>query len=125
MKFENQYLTHKEYEELGGKIVEMPFNLLEYKVEKKIDEMTFNRFRKLKQEEYPQELKLCVYDLINIFEDEGNSSISSESIGNYSVTKKSSSDMNKIKKNIIKEYLSDVKVNDVYVLYRGVDLNEN
>ena len=35
MKFENQYLTHKEYEELGGKIVEMPFNLLEYKVEKK------------------------------------------------------------------------------------------
>ena len=125
MEFENQYLTHDEYKELGGKLIEMPFNLLEYKVEKKIDEMTFNRFKKLKEEEYPQELKLCVYDLINIFEDEGNSSISSESIGNYSVTKKSISDMNKIKENIIKEYLSEVKVNDVYVLYRGADLNEN
>lgn len=121
MKFENQYLTHTEYKELGGKLIEKPFNLLEYRAEKKIDEMTSNRFRKLKQEEYPQELKLCVYDLIDIIHSEGNSSIVSESVGNYSKTKQSKQNIDKEKENIIQQYLSEVKVDDIFVLYCGTD----
>lgn len=121
MKFENQYLTHEEYKELGGKLIEKPFNLLEYKAEKKINEMTFNRFKTL--DTYPQELKLCVYELIDILNNEGNSSIASESLGNYSVSLKSNNDIEKIKENIIKQYLSNTKIDDIYVLYRGVDCN--
>ncbi len=123
MKFENQYLTHKEYLELGGKIIEKPFNLLEYKAEKKIDEMTFNRFKKLT--EYPQELKLCVYELIDIFNSEGSSSIVSESVGNYSKTRQSKENIDKIKTDVINQYLSEIKIDGIYVLYRGTDCNEN
>lgn len=121
IKFENQYLTHSEYSELGGKILEMPFNLLEYRAEKKIDEMTSNRFRKLKQEEYPQELKMCVYELIDIFHSEGNSSIISESVGNYSKTKQSKENIDKTKENIITQYLSEYEIEGIKVLYRGAD----
>lgn len=119
MKFENQYLTHKEYQELGGKLIEKPFNLLEYRAEKKIDEMTSNRFKKLT--EYPQELKLCVYDLIDIFNSEGNSSVASETVGNYSKTKQSKQNIEKTKKDIISQYLSEYKIDDIFVLYRGTD----
>lgn len=83
--------------------------------------MTSNRFRKLKQEEYPQELKLCVYDLIDIIHSEGNSSIISESVGNYSKTKQSKQNIDKEKENIIQQYLSEVKVDDIFVLYCGAD----
>lgn len=123
MTFENQYLTHKEYQELGGKLIEKSFNLLEYRAEKKIDEMTSNRFKKIK--EYPQELKLCVYDLINIFNSEGNSSIVSETVGNYSKTKQSKEEIKKIKENIVKQYLSEVKVDGIFVLYCGADCYRN
>lgn len=123
MKFENQYLTHDEYLELGGKIIEKPFNLLEYKAEKKIDEMTSNRFRKMT--EYPQELKICVYELIDIFNSEGNSSVVSESVGNYSKTRQSKEDVDRIKNDIIIRYLSELKIDGIYVLYRGLDCNGN
>ena len=56
MEFENQYLEYYEYKELGGNLSEMSFNLLEYRAEKQVDEMTSGRFRKLS--EYPIELKL-------------------------------------------------------------------
>lgn len=121
MKFENQYLTHKEYQELGGKLIEKPFNLLEYRAEKKIDELSSNRFRKLSKEKYPQELKMCVYDLISIFYSEGNSSVVSETVGNYSKTRQSKQNIEKEKEDVINQYLSEVKVDDTYVLYRGTD----
>lgn len=125
MKFENQYLTHNEYKELGGKLIEKPFNLLEYRVEKKIDELSSNRFRKLDKEKYPQELKLCVYDLIDIFNSEGNSSIVSETVGNYSKTRQSKQNIEKIKEDIISQYLSEYKIDGVFALYRGMDCHEN
>ena len=62
MEFENQYLEYYEYKKLGGNLSEMSFNLLEYRAEKQIDEMTSGRFRKLS--EYPIELKLCINELI-------------------------------------------------------------
>ena len=123
MNFENQYLTYEEYQKLEGKLQQMPFNLLEYKAEKKIDEITFNRFRNLT--EYPQELKLCVYELIDIFNNENNSSIVSESVGNYSISMKSTADIEKTKENIIKQYLLNTKVDDIPVLYRGADIDED
>lgn len=119
MKFENQYLTHKEYLELGGKLIEKPFNSLEYKAEKKIDRMSSNRFRKLS--EYPKELKMCVYDLIEIFNSEGNSSIVSETVGNYSKTRQSKENIEKIKEDIINQYLSEVMIDGIYALYCGND----
>lgn len=121
MEFENQYLDYIEYRDLEGKLLEMPFNLLEYKAEKKIDEMTSNRFKTLSKEDYPQELKMCVYELIDILHNEGNSSVVSESIGNYSKTKQSKENIDKTKEDIIIQYLSEVKVDGIKVLYRGVD----
>lgn len=123
MEFENQYLSYLEYDLLGGKISEVPFNLLEYKAEKKIDEMTFNRFKKVK--EYPRELKLCIFELIDIFENEDNSGVISESVGSYSVSRQSKETMEKAKISIINQYLSNTKVNGVFVLYRGADTSEN
>lgn len=121
MEFENQYLDYTEYRGLEGKFLKMPFNRLEYKAEKKIDEMTSNRFRKLSKEDYPKELKMCVCELIDIFHSEGNSSIVSESVGNYSKTKQSKQNLDKTKEDIIIQYLSEVKVDGIKVLYRGAD----
>lgn len=121
MKFENQYLTHKEYKEIGGKLSEMPFNLLEYKAEKLIDEKTSNRFRKISKEEYPQELKICVYELISIFNSEGDSSVVSETVGNYSKTKQTKENIDKTKKDIINQYLSEITIDNINVLYIGAD----
>lgn len=121
MEFENQYLSYIEYKELEGKLPLMPFNKLEYRAEKKIDKMTSNRFKKISKENYPQELKMCVYELIDIYNSEGDSSVVSESIGNYSKTKQSKQNLDKIKEDIITQYLSEVKIDDIFVLYRGAD----
>ena len=43
MEFKNQYLTYLEYKNLGGTLGEMPFNLLEFKARKIIDERTLGR----------------------------------------------------------------------------------
>lgn len=123
MKFENQYLTYDEYVGIGGTISQMPFDLLEYEAEKKVDELTFKRFRSLK--EYPQELKLCIYKLISLSSNEDDSNVVSETIGNYSVQKQTKEQIEKDKNTIVNKYLSGVKVNGIDVLYRGADLDEN
>lgn len=124
MKFENQYLTYDEYKKLGGNLSEMPFNLLEYRAEKQIDELSSNRFRKISN--YPIELKLCVNELITVikkYNETGNKS--SETVGSYSVNydKPITSEKQKSLKSIIKTYLSETKINDIYVLYCGADDN--
>ena len=125
MEFDDQYLEYKEYKKLGGKLSEMPFNLLEYRAEKQIDELTSNRFRKIS--DYPIELKLCVNELITEikkYNDTGTKS--SETVGSYSVTydKPITEEKKKALKSIIKEYLSTTKVDNVPVLYCGAD-NDN
>lgn len=126
MKFENQYLTYDEYKKLGGNLSEMPFNSLEYRAEKQVDELTSNRFRKISN--YPIELKLCVNELmteIKKYNDTGTKS--SEKVGEYSVNydRPITSEKKKALKSIIKEYLSNTKVNNVFVLYCGADINDN
>lgn len=127
MEFENQYLTYDEYkDDLKGTLSEMPFNLLEYRAEKQIDELTSNRFRKIS--EYPIELKLCINELITEikkYNDTGNKS--SETVESYSVTydRPITSEKKKVFQSIIKEYLSTTKVDNVPVLYCGADTNDN
>lgn len=122
MKFDNQYLTYDEYKKLGGNLSEMPFNLLEYRAEKEVDELTSNRFRKISN--YPQELKLCINNLItNIDKYNESETKSSETVGNYSVSydKPVTKEKKEELKNIIKTYLSTTKVGNVFVLYCGAD----
>lgn len=126
MDFNNQYLTYEEYQSVGGKLEKMPFNLLEYRARKEVDLCTFNRFSKIS--EYPQELKLCINELISELyscNSEGNKA--SESVGSYSVTfdKPVSSEEKKKVSNIIQSYLSNVKVDNIPVLYPGADINDN
>lgn len=126
MEFKNQYLTYSEYQEIGGKLQQMPFNLLEYRARKEIDRNSFNRFASVN--DYPQELKLCINDLINEiqnYNEIGNKV--SETVGNYSVNfnKPVTTEEQKTLNNIIKSYLSETKINDVPVLYCGVDIDDN
>ena len=90
MEFNNQYLSYEEYKALGGALGEMPFNILEFKCRKIIDNLTFNRLTNLKTQ--IQEVKMCIYDMINIsskYEQTSNKQaqgIVSESTDGYSVS---------------------------------------
>lgn len=129
MNFKNQYLTYDEYCELGGSLDEEDFNLLEYDVQKTIDEKTFNRLIKL--ETIPDELKICIFRMLRIEEsyqvyETKDKTIASENIDGYSVSYRQTDKSVIETKNDelereIKKYLSNVIVDDVPILYRGVD----
>lgn len=127
MEFENQYLQYSEYIELGGTLTEMPFNILEFEARKKIDERTQRRL--LNVSDIPQEVKMCMYKLINTLDvynrtqEKGN--ISSESIDGYSVSYRDVSQTTTQAKNIeldniITTYLINTVVNNTHILYLGV-----
>lgn len=122
MEFKNQYLQYREYIALDNKFSEMPFNLLEFEARKIIDNFTYGRLKNLKEQK--QEVKLCVFSLINEINDynTAKSNVSSESVGSYSVTynKPVSIEQNKKYKNIVESYLSDCKLdNGTPYLYKG------
>lgn len=129
MEFEGQYLTYQEYKALGGTLDEMPFNLLEFNARMKIDERTFGRLVD-KGQEY-REVKLCVYNMITTLNsyssyDTQNKAISSESTDGYSISygtpqKSTTEAKNSELEDIIDTYLSNLIVDNVPVLYRGVD----
>lgn len=129
MEFEGQYLTYQEYKALGGTLDEMPFNLLEFNARMKIDERTFERLVD-KGQEY-REVKLCVYNMITTLNsyssyDTQNKAISSESTDGYSISygtpqKSTTEAKNSELEDIIDTYLSNLIVDNVPVLYRGVD----
>lgn len=120
MEFSGQYLTYTDYQELGGTLSEMPFNLLEYEARQSIDKYTFGRLKDL--EEQKEETKLCTYKLIELINsynkyETQNKGVASESIDGYSVsysTPDSSFTMAKDNeiKNVIKTYLVDCKLED-------------
>lgn len=127
MEFENQYLQYSEYIELGGTLTEMPFKILEFEARKKIDERTQRRL--LNVSDIPQEVKMCMYKLINTLDvynrtqEKGN--ISSESIDGYSVFYRDVSQTTTQAKNIeldniIITYLINTVVNNTHILYLGV-----
>ena len=129
MEFENQYLTHSEYVGLGGNLEQSPFNVLEFKARQFVDTYTFGRLKELVTQN--QEVKMCIYELINVIESHNSdkvvSGISSESTDGYSISYSSpSSEVNKAINgeitNIIRMYLSDCKLDDgTAYLYCGAD----
>lgn len=131
MEFDNQYLTYEEYKSLGGTLGEMPFNILELKARQIINERTQNRLKNI--EEIPQEVKICVYDLINtmnkynLSNNSTSSNISSENTDGYSATYKSGTEMTAEQKaqfeDIMFTDLYGVIVNGEAILYLGVNTN--
>lgn len=114
------YLTYDEYVELGGTIQEMPFNILEFEAEKQIDYYTYGRLKNL--DEQVEEVKMCVYSLINMINEytssgSNNKNIASENTDGYSVSYISPSvEIIQAKKNDIKDcieyYLSECRLSD-------------
>lgn len=131
MEFNNQYLTYEDYKSLGGTLDEMPFNILELKARQIINERTQNRLKDV--EKIPQEVKICVYDLIQIINKYNNSNnstssnISSENIDGYSVSYKSGTEMTAEQKaqfeDVMLTDLYGVIVNGEAILYLGVNTN--
>ena len=127
MEFNNQYLTYEDYKSLGGTLGEMPFNILELKARQIINERTQNRLKNI--EEIPQEVKICVYDLINtmnkynLSNNSTSSTVSSENTDGYSVTYKSGTEMTAEQKaqfeDVMLTDLYGVIVNGEAVLYLG------
>ena len=129
MEFNNQYLSYEEYKSLGGTLGEMPFNILELKARQIINERTQNRLKDV--EKIPQEVKICVYDLIQIINKYNNSNnstssnISSENTDGYLVTYKSGSELTAEQKaqfeDVMLTDLYGVIVNGEAILYLGAN----
>lgn len=130
MEFNNQYLNYDDYKQLGGTLEEMPFNILEYKARKIVDKYTFGRLINLDTQ--IQEVKMCVYDLINLLNKNNtiknsansNSNIASENIDGYSVSyvNNNTEESEKQNKSIVIDYLSECKLDDgTPYCYCGVD----
>lgn len=129
MEFNNQYLTYEEYKSLGGTLGEMPFNILELKARQIINERTQNRLKDV--EKIPQEVKICVYDLIqtinkyNTSNNSTSSNISSENTDGYSVSYKSGTELTTEQKaqfeDVMFTDLYGVIVNGEVILYLGAN----
>ena len=131
MEFNNQYLSYEEYKSLGGTLGEMPFNILELKARQVINERTQNRLKDVEQ--IPQEVKICVYDLINtmnkynLSNNSTSSNVSSENTDGYSVTYKSGTELTEEQKkqydDVMETDLYGVIVDNTPILYLGVNTN--
>ena len=135
MTFEGQYLTYAEYQELGGSAIGlMPFNLLEFEARRRIDIRTQNRLKD--KENIPDEVKLCVYNLINTINNyviseksiTDNGNIASVSTDGYSESYVNATQLNQIvqsKENelntIIRNYLVGVIFDDEHIMFAGVE----
>ena len=131
MEFSGQYLTYNEYRALGGTIELTPFNLLEFEARRKIDERTLGRLKNVAS--VPQEVKMCVFALINSINSygsstsENNKNIASESTDGYSVSYVTGGTIQEMVQSksvelndIINTYLIGVIVNGEHIMYAGV-----
>ena len=131
MEFSGQYLTYNEYKALGGSLDITPFNLLEFDARRIIDNRTLQRLKGIK--EIPQEVKMCMLSLINTLNNYSNESqtsknISSESVGSYSVSYITGTQIQETIKSksaeltdIVLNYLTGVVVNGEHIIYLGVN----
>lgn len=122
MEFKGQYLTYEEYKALGGLLDQTPFNLLEFEARKEVDKYTFNRLVNLETQN--QEVKLCIYSLIEqINSNKANlKGVASESTDGYSIsyTSQNNAEISQKTQNIIDTYLINCKLSDgTPYLYRG------
>ncbi len=136
MEFNGQYLTYAEYRNLGGTLDITPFNLLEFEARRKIDIKTQNRLKEVNSDNIPQEVKLCIYNLIHAIDSYTNSinsanengNIASENTDGYAVTYVKSASIKDIINSksveindIINNYLTGVIFNGEHLVYLGVD----
>lgn len=131
MEFSGQYLTYNEYKALGGSLDQTPFNLLEYEARRIIDNRTLQRLKGI--EIIPQEVKMCMFSLINTINNYASQSqtsknISSESVGSYSVSyttgtqiQETINSKNAELTDIVLTYLTGVIVNGEHLVYLGVN----
>lgn len=131
MEFSGQYLTYNEYKALGGNLDITPFNLLEYEARRIIDNRTLQRLKGI--EIIPQEVKMCMFSLINTINNYANQgqtskNISSESVGSYSVSyitgtqiQETINSKNAELTDIVLTYLTGVFVNGEHLVYLGVN----
>ena len=131
MEFSGQYLTYDEYKAIGGTLDQTPFNLLEYEARRIIDNRTLQRLKRIK--EIPKEVKICVFSLINLLnsyttENQTSKNISSESVGSYSVSyitgtqiQETINSKNAELTDIVLTYLTGVIVNGEHLVYLGVN----
>lgn len=132
MEFSGQYLTYEDYMALGGTLDIMPFNLLEFNARKEIDRRTLGRL--LNVEEIPQEVKLCIFTMIDSIngystnlQGSRDKNIASEHIDGYTVSYVTSGQIQEIinsksseLEDIMETYLSTTIVNGTPLLYLGV-----
>ena len=131
MEFSGQYLTYNEYKALGGSLDITPFNLLEYEARRIIDTRTLQRLKGIEQ--VPQEVKMCMLSLVNTLNNYSNESqtsknISSESVGSYSVSYITGTQIQETINSksaeltdIVLNYLTGVIVNGEHIIYLGVN----
>jgi hypothetical protein len=114
MDFSGQYLTYNEYKALGGRLDQTPFNLLEYDVRKEVDKQTLGRLINLEKQR--EEVKMCVWELINLQQSINNGVDISGNVVNYK-----SKEITKVKSDTIRRYLLNCSLEDgTPYLYRGV-----
>ena len=130
MELNGQYLTYNEYKALGGSLDITPFNLLEFEARRIIDNRTLQRLKGIK--EIPQEVKMCMFSLISTINSYTNQSqtsknISSESVGSYSVSyitgtqiQETINSKNAELTEMVATYLTGVIVNGEHIIYCGV-----
>ena len=136
MEYNGQYLSYAEYRNLGGLLDIMPFNLLEFESRRKIDIYTSNRLKGTAIQDIPQEVKLCIFNLIiainnyasSITSATENGNIQSENTDGYSVTYVKSAQIKEIINSksveindIIRTYLLGVMFNGEHLMYTGVE----
>ena len=135
MEFKGQYLSYEEYKALNGTLDITPFNLLEFEARRKVDIETQNRLIGTDSENIPQEVKLCICNLITAIDNYSSSIISATENGNiasentdgYSVTYVKSAQIKDIINSksveiddIIRTYLLGVIFNGQHLMYSGV-----
>lgn len=124
MDYNPQYLTYAEYKQLGGKLDEVPFNLLELRARKKVDERTLGRLKNLPNQ--ITEVKACIFRLIEVMSNNDNKkvdNITSENTDGYSVSYGSVTSVEETKQydDIIRDYLLTCQLEDgTPYLYCGV-----
>lgn len=122
MIFDGQYLTFAEYQSLGGTLDEVPFNKYELTARGMVDALTLGRLKGL--ETQINEVKVCIFELIDNMPKESNKNLSSESIDGYSVSyaNKATQEQQNLYEEIIRSNLLMCKLEDgTPYLYCGVD----
>jgi len=61
------YLTYEEYQNMGGQLDDTAFTKLEFEARSYVDSVTFNRLVRNPLTTIPEELKHCMYDLVELF----------------------------------------------------------